>query len=153
MYCVLCYCVYRWSIDLNDPLEGLVDDLTSQSRRLFMNNYLGIGLDAEIALDFHQAREENPEKFNSRSVTITAQCTVILHTHYSLHNKGVYLQLGVQKTFSRDNTIDLSTQLIVEVTDTHTLTHNGSNIHTQVNEQEIKLPSGLKGLVLLNIPR
>lgn len=33
-----------------------------------MNNYLGIGLDADLCLGFHNAREENPDKFNSRSV-------------------------------------------------------------------------------------
>ncbi|KAK8584020.1 hypothetical protein V6N12_068271 [Hibiscus sabdariffa] len=29
----------------------------------FMNNYLGIGCDAKVALDIHNLREENPEKF------------------------------------------------------------------------------------------
>lgn len=33
-----------------------------------MNNYLGIGLDADLCLGFHNAREENPDKFNSRLV-------------------------------------------------------------------------------------
>lgn len=31
-----------------------------------MNNYCGIGIDAELSLDFHQAREEEPGKFTSR---------------------------------------------------------------------------------------
>ena len=31
-----------------------------------MNNYFGIGIDADLSLDFHKAREENPDKFNSR---------------------------------------------------------------------------------------
>ncbi|KAG8225526.1 hypothetical protein J437_LFUL006065 [Ladona fulva] len=30
-----------------------------------MNNYFGIGIDADLCLDFHNAREENPNKFNS----------------------------------------------------------------------------------------
>lgn len=38
-----------------------------------MNNYFGLGIDAELSLDFHHAREEEPDKFNSRwaaSVTL-----------------------------------------------------------------------------------
>ena len=31
-----------------------------------MNNYFGIGIDAELSLAFHLAREENPEKCTSR---------------------------------------------------------------------------------------
>jgi diacylglycerol kinase (ATP) len=31
-----------------------------------MNNYFGIGIDANISLAFHNAREENPDKFNNR---------------------------------------------------------------------------------------
>ena len=46
-----------------------------------MNNYFGLGLDADLCLDFHNAREEKPEKFNSR-----------------LHNKGFQLHKGSQKT-------------------------------------------------------
>lgn len=31
-----------------------------------MNNYFGIGIDGELCLDFHMAREEKPDKFHSR---------------------------------------------------------------------------------------
>lgn len=50
------------------------------SQIFVMNNYFGIGIDADLCLDFHNAREENPEKFNSR-----------------VHNKGVYFKMGLKK--------------------------------------------------------
>lgn len=35
-----------------------------------MNNYFGLGIDAELSLDFHHAREEEPRKFTSRWVQV-----------------------------------------------------------------------------------
>ena len=32
-----------------------------------MNNYFGIGIDAKITLDFHNKREEHPQKCRSRT--------------------------------------------------------------------------------------
>ncbi|CAI9111875.1 OLC1v1012204C1 [Oldenlandia corymbosa var. corymbosa] len=47
----------RWKVSI----------LNQQGKQLdapkFMNNYLGVGCDAKVALDIHNLREENPEKF------------------------------------------------------------------------------------------
>lgn len=51
-----------------------------------MNNYFGIGIDAEISLDFHNAREENPDKFRSR-----------------IQNKKKYFQLGIRRMMNNMN--------------------------------------------------
>ncbi|KFM60145.1 Diacylglycerol kinase theta, partial [Stegodyphus mimosarum] len=63
-----------------------------------MNNYFGIGIDADLCLDFHNAREENPNKFNSR-----------------LHNKGVYVKMGLRKIVSRKTWKDLHKEIRLEV--------------------------------------
>ncbi|XP_076252006.1 diacylglycerol kinase theta isoform X5 [Rhynchophorus ferrugineus] len=60
----------------------VVSSSTSEenSQILVMNNYFGIGIDADLCLDFHNAREENPGKFISR-----------------LHNKSVYVKIGLRR--------------------------------------------------------
>ncbi|CAH8449819.1 unnamed protein product [Schistosoma turkestanicum] len=63
---------------------------------IIMNNYFGIGIDADLALDFHNARSENPSKFNSR-----------------IHNKGVYFKIGLRKMINRTICKDLHKQIVV----------------------------------------
>lgn len=63
-----------------------------------MNNYFGIGIDADLCLDFHNAREENPNKFNSR-----------------LHNKGVYVKMGLRKIVGRKSVKELHKEVRLEV--------------------------------------
>jgi len=77
----------RWCIMFDSP-EGVPDTPSNDSAfgsveepSIFtMNNYFGIGIGAELCLDFHLQREESPDKFHSR-----------------LHNKGVYLRAGLKK--------------------------------------------------------
>lgn len=47
----------RWKIRIDDQQGKQI-----QTPK-FMNNYLGVGCDAKVALDIHNLREENPEKF------------------------------------------------------------------------------------------
>ncbi|EFN76051.1 Diacylglycerol kinase theta [Harpegnathos saltator] len=63
-----------------------------------MNNYFGLGVDADLCLDFHNAREENPNKFKSR-----------------LRNKGVYVTMGLRKMVKRKPCKDLHKEIRLEV--------------------------------------
>ena len=42
--------------------------VSSFCQLLTMNNYLGVGCDAGVALNFHRQRESQPELFNSRLI-------------------------------------------------------------------------------------
>ncbi|XP_076173552.1 diacylglycerol kinase theta isoform X3 [Ptiloglossa arizonensis] len=81
-----------------------------------MNNYFGIGLDADLCLDFHNAREENPNKFNSR-----------------LHNKRMYLTMGLRKMIKRKPCKDLHKEIRLEV-----------------DGKLVELPE-VEGIIILNI--
>nr|CAG4643704.1 EOG090X00MP [Lepidurus arcticus] len=99
----------RWTVVFHPEEKSDKDDKTGLSNstgstnedntQIFvMNNYFGIGIDADLCLDFHNAREENPNKFNSR-----------------LHNKGVYVKMGLRKMMGRKLCKDLYKEIRLEV--------------------------------------
>lgn len=66
----------------------------------FMNNYLGVGCDAKVALDIHNLREENPEKFYNQFM-----------------NKVLYAREGAKNIMDK-TFVDFPFQIRVEVDDT-----------------------------------
>ncbi|CAN6319576.1 unnamed protein product [Urochloa humidicola] len=87
------------AVTILDRWKVTVEDKKSNNALLvkYMNNYLGIGCDAKVALDIHNLREENPEKFYSQFL-----------------NKVLYAREGaksiIDKTFA-----DLPWQIRLEV--------------------------------------
>jgi len=74
--------VDRWTVifycdkEPDDPAAILdsdcqIADTNEENTQMYvMNNYMGVGIDAELSLSFHNARQKNPDKFNSRFVPI-----------------------------------------------------------------------------------
>ncbi|GFY70274.1 diacylglycerol kinase theta [Trichonephila inaurata madagascariensis] len=93
----------RWTVvfhvDEKEETPGGNPGSSQDNTAIFvMNNYFGIGIDASLCLDFHNAREENPNKFNSR-----------------FHNKGVYVKMGLRKMVSRKTWRDFHKDIVLEV--------------------------------------
>ena len=80
-------------------ISNYIFQASEENAQIFvMNNYFGIGLDADLCYAFHTEREHKPHKFNSR-----------------LHNKGVYFKVGLQKMVGRGLNKDLKKEIILEV--------------------------------------
>lgn len=84
----------RWTLSFT---QTNLDDEKSAVPLTILNNYFSIGVDAAIALKFHQQRESNPQKFSSRT-----------------KNKVYYAQYGAEEVF-RSTCANLEKQLELEV--------------------------------------
>uniref|UniRef100_A0A6Q2WYP7 Diacylglycerol kinase n=1 Tax=Esox lucius TaxID=8010 RepID=A0A6Q2WYP7_ESOLU len=60
----------RWNLVVEPNLEAAAEEKDDQQADKLpldvFNNYFSLGFDAHVTLEFHESREANPEKFNSR---------------------------------------------------------------------------------------
>ncbi|XP_057854116.2 diacylglycerol kinase 1 [Cryptomeria japonica] len=85
----------RWRVTIRGRKSKKVQSLDTKVK--FMNNYLGIGCDAKVALDIHLLREESPEKFYNQFM-----------------NKMLYAKEGAKDIMDR-TCADLPWQIRLEV--------------------------------------
>lgn len=66
--CTVLHDIEHAAVTILDRWKVTVEDKQAKNVLLvkYLNNYLGIGCDAKVALDIHNLREENPDKFYSQ---------------------------------------------------------------------------------------
>ncbi|KAJ8950810.1 hypothetical protein NQ318_012672 [Aromia moschata] len=105
-------CLDRWSLEVEKNTEADPNGEGKENLPLnVVNNYYSLGVDAHIALEFHEAREAHPEKFNSR-----------------LKNKMFYGQMGGK---------DLLKRKWRDLADFVTLECDGQNITHKLKELRV----------------
>lgn len=60
----------RWFVQIEPFSAAAASSSSASSRTLTMMNYFSIGIDAEIAMSFHQERDQFPERFSSQSKNV-----------------------------------------------------------------------------------
>ncbi|VDK23926.1 unnamed protein product, partial [Anisakis simplex] len=85
-------------VEPSPETEQMMSNPEDQTSMIIMNNYFGIGIDADVCLQFHNKRDANPEKFSSR-----------------LFNKTQYVKIGLQKAFFERTCKDLWKRIELEV--------------------------------------
>ncbi|CAI0431665.1 unnamed protein product [Linum tenue] len=97
--CTLMHDIEHAAVTVLDRWQ--VGIMNNQGKQLqspkFMNNYLGVGCDAKVALEIHNLREENPEKFYNQFM-----------------NKVLYAREGAKNIMDR-TFVDFPWQVRVEV--------------------------------------
>jgi hypothetical protein len=91
-------------------------------KSLVMNNYLGIGVDAEVTLAFHRLRMNNPKLFSNRII-----------------NKIGYLWIGAKLSLRRYINPAICGGM-------------GDKVRLFADGKRIDLPAGLSGIIILNLP-
>lgn len=91
----------RWQVAIEHGRNPRKTGTRSKAGRTnhshIMQNYLGIGVDAKVALEWHRRRQSSPQLFSSR-----------------WRNKVEYARHGVRHMLRRDSTSELCAQLVIE---------------------------------------
>jgi len=111
----------RAATDLASGVESPHVDSDSV-KCLVMNNYLGIGVDAEVTLAFHRLRMDNPRIFSNRII-----------------NKIGYLWIGAKLSWRRYMHPTI-------------LGNIGDRVRLFADGNRVDLPAGLSGIIVLNLP-
>ncbi|GKA77808.1 diacylglycerol kinase 1 [Tanacetum coccineum] len=93
----------------------------------FMNNYLGVGCDAKVALEIHNLREENPEKFYNQNWGWGTGVT------YLFMNKVLYAREGARTIMDR------------------TFADYPWQVKVEVDGVDIEVPEDAEGVLVANI--